>query len=370
MPLLRASPTNSGKGTALYEETTRRRKLVEVGLTGMKDLSPRWHFDFINSLPTAVYRTTIEGKIVFCNRRFAGMFGFESADEMSGFQAINLYRNKRDRGILVHSIMQNGGVNDLPLALVRQDGTPIWCSVTARAVLDDDDMVVHLDGVLQEITDKIEEEGMPAGIDATAGTAEEIIIVLDVQGTLLEINDAGARLLGYPSAELRGRSLSDFIAPRHRELLMLYTADILKFGSEQIILPIVDKDGVEHQVDCQALLIKQRNKAHHIKGVAKDVTRRLVRQKVAAGEEKFQGVLEMAGGVAHRLNQPLTIINHLLAEITADQKPGHAHYDKILTVRKQVSKMTEITKKISNIRKYAAMEYVAGIKIVDIDRAS
>ncbi len=341
-----------------------------MALTGTVDLSPRWHIEFIDSLPAAVYRTTIEGKIVFCNRSFAKIFGFETAGEMIGFPAINLYRNKRDRGIVVHSIMQHGAVNDLPLPLVRQDGTPIWCAITAKAVLDDDDMVVHLDGVLHEITDKMEEVGLPAGLDASAGTAKDIILVFDVQGTLIEVNEAGAHLLGYLPAELRGRSLRDFIAPSHRELFMLFTADILKFGSEQIILPIVAKDGFEHQVECHALLIRQRNRAHHIKGVARDVTRRMVRQKVTANEEKFQGVLEMAGGVAHRLNQPLTIINNLLNEITADQLPGHAHRHKIMMVQNQVAKMTEITKKIGNIRKYAAMEYVAGIKIVDIDRAS
>jgi hypothetical protein len=32
--------------------------------------------------------------------------------------------------------------------------------------------------------------------------------------------------------------------------------------------------------------------------------------------------------------------------------------------------MNEITEKIGNIKKYEAMEYVAGIKIVDIDKAS
>lgn len=334
------------------------------------NLSPRWYGEFMDSLPTAVYRTTIEGKIVFCNRRFARIFGFETASEMFGFPAINLYRNKGDRGILVHSIMQNGGVNDLPMPLVRNDRTPIWCTITARAVLDDDDMVVHLDGVLQEITDKMEEDGISAKIDASIDTVRSGIFVIDLQGNLVEVNEAGARLLRYPPDELRGKPLSEYVAPKHRELLMLFTADILKFGSEQIILSIVDKNGIEHLVEFQALLIKQKNRAHHIKVVAEDVTQRMVRQKATANEEKFQGVLEMAGGVAHRLNQPLTIINNILNEITAVPQTGMNHHEKILLVQNQINKMTKITKKISNIRKYAAMDYVAGIKIVDIDRAS
>ena len=344
--------------------------MVGMDLTESADLSPRWYGEFMDSLPTALYRTTIEGKIVFCNRKFARIFGFETAGEMFGFPAINLYRNKRDRGILVHSIMQNGAVYDLPLPLVREDGTPIWCTVTARAVLDDDDMVVHLDGVLQEITDKIEEEGIPADIDDSVGRTKSIILMIDVKGTMLEVNEAGARLFGYPPNELRGKPLNKFIAPKHRELFMLYTADILKFGSEQIVLPIIDKNNDEHQVEFQASLIRQQNRVHHIKVVAKDITQRLVRQKVTSNEEKFRGVLEMAGGVAHRLNQPLTIINNILNEINPEQSPGDNQNEKILLVKNQVEKMTEITKKISNIRQYASMDYVAGIKIVDIDKAS
>ena len=339
-------------------------------MTESADISPRWYREFMDSLPTAVYRSTIEGKIVFCNRKFARIFGFETASEMFDFPAINLYRNKRDRGILVHTIMQNGAVYDLPLALVREDGTPIWCTVTARAVLDDDDMVVNLDGVLQEITDKIEEEGIPADIEASVGRTNRIILMIDVKGTLLEVNEAGARLFGVPPAELKGKPLSQYIDPKHRELFMLFTADILKFGSEQIILPIIDNKNDEHQVEFQALLIRQQNRVHHIKVVAKDITQRLVRQKVTSNEEKFRGVLEMAGGVAHRLNQPLTIINNTLNEINPEQSSGEDQKEKILLVKNQVNKMTEITKKISNIRQYASMDYVAGIKIVDIDKAS
>ena len=78
----------------------------------------------------------------------------------------------------------------------------------------------------------------------------------------------------------------------------------------------------------------------------------------------------MAGGVAHSLNQPLTIVNNLLSEILAQQQPDNSNLPKLLKVRRQINKMNEIAKKISNIKKYEAMDYVAGVKIVDIDKAS
>jgi signal transduction histidine kinase len=93
-------------------------------------------------------------------------------------------------------------------------------------------------------------------------------------------------------------------------------------------------------------------------------------KKAHSNDEKFQGVLEMAGGVAHSMSQPLTIINNYLIEILADLTPDNPTYQKIVKVNQQITKMNDITKKIANIRKYEAMDYVAGVRIVDIEKAS
>ena len=234
-------------------------------------ISARGFAEFFDGIPAAIYRTTLEGKIVFCNRAFARIFGFEAAAEMIGSPIIELYRNKKDRGLLIHSILQRGCLFDLPVAFKMRNGTPILCAVTAKVVLDDDQMVVHLDGFLRDITAQSE------------------------------------------------NSKTD---PRPKTVARLDSvADELPDG--------------EHYIN-----------------------------------QKFQGVLEMAGGVAHSLNQPLTIVNNLLSELLADQQSESSIFPKLLKVRDQINKMNEIAKKVGNIKKYAAMDYVAGIKIVDLDEAS
>ena len=45
-------------------------------------------------------------------------------------------------------------------------------------------------------------------------------------------------------------------------------------------------------------------------------------------------------------------------------------YPKIVKVHNQIKKMNDITDKLGRIRKYESMDYVAGIKIVDIEKAS
>ena len=70
------------------------------------------------------------------------------------------------------------------------------------------------------------------------------------------------------------------------------------------------------------------------------------------------------------MSQPLTIVNNYLSEIMADLSPDDPVYQKIAKVSQQIAKMNDITKKIGNIRKYEAMDYVAGVRIVDIEKAS
>jgi PAS domain S-box-containing protein len=214
------------------------------------DYSARRYAEFFDSLPAPIFRTTIEGKIVYCNYAFADLFGFDSALDLIDYPVIEFYRNKKDRGNLIHTVMQTGRINDLPVALRKKDGTPIWCAITAKAILDDDGIAINVDGILKEITSDI---------------------------------DLGTKV------------------PKN---------------------------------------------------------------------EKFQGVLEMAGGVAHRLNQPLTIINNLINEILSGLQKDNRFYPKIVKVHNQIKKMNDITDKLGRIRKYESMDYVAGIKIVDIEKAS
>ena len=40
----------------------------------------------------------------------------------------------------------------------------------------------------------------------------------------------------------------------------------------------------------------------------------------------------MAGGVAHSLNQPLTVVNNLISELLDDQQPDDSIFPKLLKV--------------------------------------
>lgn len=333
-------------------------------------ISARGFAEFFDGIPAAIYRTTLEGKIVYCNKALAQLFGFEAAAELINSPIIERYRNKKDRGVFIHSILQRGHLSDLPIAFKMKDGTPILCAVTAKVVLDDDDMVVHLDGFLRDITGQSESPKSAARLDGIADGLENTFIILDLQGELIDINRAGTQLLGFPREQMLGQPMSDFFIPEDREFFLIFLSDILKIGRSETILTVMDSNSQKLHLECHAYLVKDDGKPHHIKCITRDVSEMVSKQKERNIDKKFQGVLEMAGGVAHSFNQPLTIVTNLLNELVDDRPPDDAILPKLLKMHDQIRKMNDIAKKIGSIKKYEAMDYVAGVRIVDIDKAS
>ena len=149
-------------------------------IKGSVDNSVTRYVDFLNSVPVALYRSTIEGKLVYCNRSYARLFGFESPRELIDQPVLKLYRNKKDRGMIIHSILQRGRVIDLPVPFLRIDGNSIWCAVTAKAVLDDDGTVIHLDGALRDITGEIDEQDTLSTLSGINSDFDDILIYFDI----------------------------------------------------------------------------------------------------------------------------------------------------------------------------------------------
>jgi len=326
--------------------------------------------EFIDSLPVAIYRTTIEGKIVFCNRLFSDMLGFDSIEELIGYPDIQLYNNIRDRGSLINSALMLGRVVDLPVSFVKKDGTKIWCSLTAITVYDDEETALFLDAVIREISGEIDDNSNGLKLDGIVDSMNDIIIIFALNGDIIDINNSGSQLFGYMRDDLIGKPLVDYVVQNQRNLFILFLSDIMKIGKHDGILSVVDGGGTVHHLEFTTYLVKINGKAQHIQGIARDITEKIRQQKERSLKEKFQGVQEMAGGVAHRLSQPLTVISNLIAEVLNNTPKESVNHQKLEKVHQQIEKLNEITRKISRIKKYEVIDYVAGVRIVDIDKAS
>ncbi|HGY10880.1 MAG TPA: GAF domain-containing protein [Desulfobacterales bacterium] len=101
----------------------------------------------------------------------------------------------------------------------------------------------------------------------------------------------------------------------------------------------------------------------------RDVTDHIQLKEEHRTKERLQGVLEMAGAAAHELNTP--IFSALgTAQLVLDDLKDQQLQDDLKTIIKNLNTVSELTKKMTQITKYEAKEYVGDTKIVDIQKAS
>jgi len=87
-------------------------------------------------------------------------------------------------------------------------------------------------------------------------------------------------------------------------------------------------------------------------------------------EEKLKGVLEMAGGICHELNQPMQVVSGYSELLLMDMGKDNSAYPYIKMIKKQTDEMGSITRKLMRITEYETHEYIEGSRIIDIDKAS
>ncbi len=334
------------------------------------DMPAHLRSEFIDDFPAAIYRATLEGKIVLYSKAFAELFGLDPASDLTGCPMANFYYDRKARGAFIKVLLDEGYVQEFPLLMKNEEGAPIWCAITARAVFDEDGIVIFIDGMIRNTAPEIEERGSTQLFNEIISNIGAFVIILDSQGKVLDINKAGGKFMGLHFKHVVGKPLSEFVAPRYRDRFSLFLSDVLKTGREAAILTITDGSEREYHLEFHALLEEREGGTPQIRAIARDVTEWKKYQRRQLTKKKFQGVMEMAGGVAHRLNQPLTIMNNLLSEIVADLDPKDRNYRKIMQLHEQTMKFNQIAKMIGGIKKYEAIDYVGGEKIVDIDKAS
>jgi len=97
----------------------------------------------------------------------------------------------------------------------------------------------------------------------------------------------------------------------------------------------------------------------------------VVRQREAQAQgERLQGVMELAGAACHELNQPMQVVMgyaQLLSEDVARHDPLRGQLETIIA---EIDKMSLILRRMQSITRYETLDYIDGVKIIDIAKAS
>jgi sigma-B regulation protein RsbU (phosphoserine phosphatase) len=101
-----------------------------------------------------------------------------------------------------------------------------------------------------------------------------------------------------------------------------------------------------------------------------DVGRRVVELQTAILEkEKLQVIFEMTGAICHDLTQPMQAISGNSELMLMSIQKDNPLYRNIKTIKDQVDRMGDITRKLKRVTRYKTKDYINS-KIIDLDSSA
>jgi PAS domain S-box-containing protein len=183
-------------------------------------------------------------------------------------------------------------------------------------------------------------------------TIHDAVLVMDLDGRILEWNPAAERIFGYRRDEAIGRTPQLFQRPDVAPTLEPeINAAVRTRGRWEGEVPFVRRDGSEGIADAIVVLQRdERGEPVGIIGVNRDVTgRRRVEEALRRSEERLQqaqkieAVGRLAGGIAHDFNNLLTAIStsaELALAALSDGHPARADMQEIREAAHRAARLT------------------------------
>lgn len=388
------------------------RKRVEEALRKAEE---NYRSIFLNA-PEGIFQSTPQGAFLSANPAMATILGYASAEELIR-EVTNIgeqvYAYPLGRLRLLKALEKHGSVEGMEMPMRRKDGTIIWVSLIARAVPGPDGTMAYLEGLLADVTERKKAVGelreSEARIRALFNATSDSVILVDVEGVILAINEHGARRRNLTPDEMTGHSLYDHLTPHSAEHRRLQIREAVRTKSPRTfeeeregfhysitIYPIMNTEGevkqlasfsrdVTAQREYEATIhqlnesLEQRvvERTAQLEAANKELTTTLAQltrtQKQLVESEKMASLGGLVAGVAHEINTPVgvgvTAASHLDQRTKAmleEYKTGgmkRASLEEFLNVCDESARMI-----LSNLRR--ASDLIRSFKQVAVDRST
>lgn len=319
------SPLTSADGTVMGTTGLARDITDERELELARRESERKFETVFNLAPDAIAVTRTSGELVNFNEAFCRITGY-SREELLGRGTIDLglWKDPEIRKSTMERLASEGRVDKVELVLVSKDGTEHQMEYSgAMTTLDGASMFIT---AARDITDnKLAQAAADTArqeLSQYFNTSLDLLCIACTDGTLLTINPAWQRVLGYPLADFQGAKFLDWVHPEDREHTVEATRALSRGET------ITDFRNRYRHADGSYRWLEWRSAAHkgRIFGVARDITERYAfEQALRNAERKAARAHEQLLSVAE-----LAHIGHFAADFDTDDVTWTPEFFRIL----------------------------------------
>ncbi len=276
-----------------------------------------------------VFQTTPGGRYLAVNPALAQMYGYASAEDMlASLTDIQqqLYLEPGRREEFKRLMEARGEVSGLESPIKRKDGSIIWISETARAVRDARGQVLHYEGIVEDITERIKTAEKVREHAALLDLTTDAIIVRDLALRVTYWNKGAEGLYGWTPEEAVGRLTTELHAGNAWEGRAAARQQVEEQGSWQGELQHRTKAGKVLIVDSRWTLLRSATGAPQaVLVINNDITEKKRLEAQFLRSQRMESIGSLAGGIAHDLNNalaPIVMSTEILKLTISDPEAG------------------------------------------------
>ncbi|MDB4952300.1 MAG: Histidine kinase, partial [Gemmatimonadetes bacterium] len=241
----------------------------------------------------------------------------------------------------------------------RRDGHAFWNFVSIAPLRDPDGRVTHFIGVLNDVTERRETEealrSREARFRSLIENAQDIITVLEGDGTVRFASPAVERVLGWGRDEVAGLYMMEIVHPDDVERVHeSIAAAIYNPGAPQWTeFRVRHKDGTWRTLETVGTSLLHNPAVMGIVLNARDVTeRRHAEEALEQSRQQFlqaqkmEAVGRLAGGVAHDFNNLLTAIRGNADLLLLDLAEGDPAREDVEEIRRAADRAAGLTRQL------------------------
>jgi len=182
----------------------------------------------IANAPDPVFVSDLEGKILQANDAASELLGFRPDElvEQSLSRFISA-EEKREFTAALREVVERGVTRNARLNSRSASGEVIPTTLNASALRDPEHGVIGVIGILRDMR---ELDKARAYAESLIKNAPDPVFVSDLEGKILQANDAASELLGFRPAELVEQSLSRFISPEEAREFTAALREVVERG--------------------------------------------------------------------------------------------------------------------------------------------
>jgi len=182
---------------------------------------------------------------------------------------------------------------------------------------------LELGSLIKRMESEEESKRAVRNIETLFNSIDEMVFILDMDGRIMQVNDAVSRLLLYDKDELAGRDVLSLHVPERRDEASRIVREMISGETDSCPVPVLAKDGKRIEVETKVTR-GWWNDREVLIGVTRDVTeRRRMEDALRESESKYRMLFEQAAdGIAiMSIDGKSLSVNESFARMHGYEKP-------------------------------------------------